>query len=792
MATEITKTLDEVGGFGARDDSRLETLIPDSVASVAHVARTEENGAEDNHVDVDEDLADENRVLTVNTTTITTTEVVEIQTTVETSFQGPADEVEMEVDGDVVAAGVCENKTEQEEEEVEQEEGLASLAVDEAEVEAEVDAEGNNDLDEDSEKVVELEKMDIDLNGEEEEENKDDIDSMDGEEKEGYIIGDLVWGKIRSHPWWPGQIYDPLDASDYAKKQKSSGHLVAYFGDGSFSWCSLSQLRHIEEDFDEKSRQSNNKNFTTAVENALNEVIRLAKLKMTCSCIPVEPERQSVENAGIKQGVLVPDHGISLLKTVGFESHELLENIKSIAKFSSAKNRLEVATITGLLSAFNRAKGGHRLAVYNDTCYIDGLEDKKKKDVKKVVLSHLNIPDEIVSDEEFSSLKKKKGGESSIDLHQRKKKSVADLLKESKTVETDDYQTPTLTTKKLKSEKKSKTASESSHKRTKTKINENNENNEKGGDEENVEIVHTPRERKRSKYLSPPYTNPNAFFSKRDFRSDSVEAAKIEPVMNSSESSAKTNSPVTSDSFSIESNETAKEVLSVLKSAALNPLDLKKKNPLGITKGILRLFREAYYLNGSTYKEYHQSQRVGKKRNLDNSRASLGKKKLKACGEDKAKEEKAKPKLLMATFPPGFSLPSKDKIIGMFSKFGLLNEMLTEVSYNSYCARIAFVNSSDAEEAFKACSLGEEKGNPFGDDAAGKVKYRLELATGTEVDAKPRTKNDEDKNRFVFIKKKLEKMASMLEKCDGSLSGERKKKLEDEMKGLLGKVSEMF
>lgn len=21
-------------------------------------------------------------------------------------------------------------------------------------------------------------------------------------------VGDLVWGKVMSHPWWPGQIYD--------------------------------------------------------------------------------------------------------------------------------------------------------------------------------------------------------------------------------------------------------------------------------------------------------------------------------------------------------------------------------------------------------------------------------------------------------------------------------------------------------------------------------------------------------------------------------------------------------
>jgi hypothetical protein len=33
-------------------------------------------------------------------------------------------------------------------------------------------------------------------------------------------VGEFVWGKIKSHPWWPGWVYDPSDASELALKLK--------------------------------------------------------------------------------------------------------------------------------------------------------------------------------------------------------------------------------------------------------------------------------------------------------------------------------------------------------------------------------------------------------------------------------------------------------------------------------------------------------------------------------------------------------------------------------------------
>ncbi|KAG1330779.1 hypothetical protein COCNU_02G007470 [Cocos nucifera] len=59
----------------------------------------------------------------------------------------------------------------------------------------------------------------------------------DNEKKDGFSILDMVWGKVRSHPWWLGQIFDPSDASEMALEHEKKDHfLVAYFGDKTFAW----------------------------------------------------------------------------------------------------------------------------------------------------------------------------------------------------------------------------------------------------------------------------------------------------------------------------------------------------------------------------------------------------------------------------------------------------------------------------------------------------------------------------------------------------------------------------
>ncbi|XP_073270102.1 PWWP domain-containing protein 1-like [Primulina huaijiensis] len=101
----------------------------------------------------------------------------------------------------------------------------------------------------------------------------------------GYEVGDMVWGKVKSHPWWPGHIYNEKYASVSVRKSKREGHvLVAFFGDSSYGWFLPAELVPFEQNFAEKSRQTNLRSFLIAVEEAMDEFSRRRNLGLACRC----------------------------------------------------------------------------------------------------------------------------------------------------------------------------------------------------------------------------------------------------------------------------------------------------------------------------------------------------------------------------------------------------------------------------------------------------------------------------------------------------------------------------
>ncbi|CAN1188109.1 PWWP domain-containing protein 3 [Linum perenne] len=200
-----------------------------------------------------------------------------------------------------------------------------------------------------------------------------------------FDVGDFVWGKIKSHPWWPGRVYDPLDASEYAKKVKHGGDkiLVAYFGDETFAWCNPSQLKPFHENFVEMSNQSTSKNFVNAVEKALEEVGRSVDLRLTCSCVPRDNlfgfGRYLAVNAGVKDGLLVPEDGVEKFMNDLFDPHNVFTSVKGLAQVGRIDNVFDHAVLKSSLSAFYRAKGGTQLPVYQESQPIPGLEDETHK-----------------------------------------------------------------------------------------------------------------------------------------------------------------------------------------------------------------------------------------------------------------------------------------------------------------------------------------------------------------------------------------------------------------------------
>lgn len=686
--------------------------------------------------------------------------------------------------------------------------------------------------------------------------------------KHVYKVGDFVWGKIKSHPWWPGRVYDGSSASEFAMKYNQTGRLlVAYFGDGSFSWCPPSQLVPFVNSFEKMSKQSTSKSFLYAVEKALDEISVLVEFNMTCQCI--SPERRSglgwplAVNAGIKKGVQVPEAETVRLVLSQYEPAEILKGLRHRALIISNSNILEFTVLKSWLSAFYRDKCGRPLASYNEPLQVEGLEDKKKDQGNDA--NDFSIPIEVPiqgpSEEETPNSDTAKSPMIACDkiYQKRKQKSVAELMgenakpKSKKTVEDSTPSSVESSEKKRKKSDEKAKAHTGSSRSADEKIGKRD--SKKSGSTELAKTkklsVSIPerdelgdnasplsRERKKSKYLSPPYTDPKWNAGKSSFKRElEIESQKISAITKMGERMTKAarlllsspdadhddeavkekkaerfddvdkssrigkRSSMTFDTMDI--NSSVNEVLSEVQSTALNPL-LLRNGSLEKARGFLSSFRNSVYLDGSNYKQYHKV-KTGKKRKSSGSENAIShsdtispesvpshakkKKKTKlnkASGRSSQGTEEdgreTSSVILMVKFSAGFSLPSEDEIIRIYNKFGDLNEKETKVLCDSNSVQIVYRRGSDAAQAFKE----SVKQSPFG---AADVNFMLSYSSSNSEIPLSSLKARKGKSQVQLIKQKLKGMASMLEKCNGKITTEEKSELESAIKGLFEKVS---
>jgi hypothetical protein len=168
--------------------------------------------------------------------------------------------------------------------------------------------------------------------------------------EDAYRVSDLVWGKVRGHPWWPGQIYDPSIASEKAKRhRKENCYLIAYFGDQTFGWNDVSMIKPFHKHFSEMEKQSYLENFRHAVDCALEEASRRVESGLSCPCMPGEVSSK------------LKTHVIANAAT-SFEPTKLLNFVKSLAQSPFIESdRLDFVSARAQLSAFYHSKGYSQL-----------------------------------------------------------------------------------------------------------------------------------------------------------------------------------------------------------------------------------------------------------------------------------------------------------------------------------------------------------------------------------------------------------------------------------------------
>ncbi|CAO2824238.1 unnamed protein product [Amaranthus hypochondriacus] len=292
-------------------------------------------------------------------------------------------------------------------------------------------------------------------------------DGKDDEKKKVFYPSDLVWGKVRSHPWWPGQIFEPGDASDKARKySKSKGYLVGYFGDQTFAWNSEAKLKSFAPNFSQMVKQTNMEAFHHAVGCVLDEISRRVEFGLSCRCIVDEVynrlKTQVVENTGIREKSRIQEGGDRFFSASSFEPTNFLGNVKDLA-LGSCNNvdRLERVVARAQTAAFYRWKGIYHLAEFGLLMgYVNNeaetiVEDdnrvlKRKKtsgDKGRSTEKAKNLSDSIgklsVSkniDEETEKIARSKSVTSPI----RKRKKVDLLHDDSKVKETSPQRTDTL------------------------------------------------------------------------------------------------------------------------------------------------------------------------------------------------------------------------------------------------------------------------------------------------------------------------------------------------------------
>ncbi|KAK9724051.1 hypothetical protein RND81_05G044500 [Saponaria officinalis] len=238
--------------------------------------------------------------------------------------------------------------------------------------------------------------------------------------KGGFCAYDLVWGKVRSHPWWPAQIFEPDDASEQAKKHyRSKSYLVAYFGDQTFAWNDEAKLKPFAPHFSQMAKQSSAEAFRHAVDCALDEAARRAEFGLSCHCIADDVysklKVQVVKNAGIREKSHIQKGGDILYTASSFEPVKFLDYVKNLAQVPHLKDRvgLEHVVAHAQMSAFYRWKGCYHLAEFGTLRgYVNNeadAPDSRKKEEKNQVTSDETVdPQEQMEEDDVKPKKRKK------------------------------------------------------------------------------------------------------------------------------------------------------------------------------------------------------------------------------------------------------------------------------------------------------------------------------------------------------------------------------------------------
>nr|KYP47700.1 Serine/threonine-protein kinase ATM [Cajanus cajan] len=461
------------------------------------------------------------------------------------------------------------------------------------------------------------------------------------------------------------------------------------------------------------------------------------------------------------------------------EPAELLSNVKQIAKFTDHSSTPDLELLKAQLSAFYHAKGGYKLPDYVDPQPIPGVDEAvavaEIMGEDRDVLSgnrEGNAAEEMVNAIESNGGKKRKGGEdgtASKPVH-KKKQLLLDL-------DTDEDV--------LGAENDG---------------GDGGKETDEGKSEERNEKGYLSRERKKSKYLSPPFTTSSRGHMEGYIETKSLKVSREAKVSQRIAGAADLHAlPVYKGRFFDSSNyqieddgekiidpdkvqAPVEEVLSQVRNAAISPQIRRQGTSLDQFVDFTYAFRSSIHSS--------PKQNSGPKRRRKEAGPGMAKSK-------KGTDQNAAGAVLIVSFWPGSTLPSRSDLISVYGKFGALHEAETDMFRANFTARVSFLRTSDAHDALNH-SLNN---NPFG---SSEVTFQLQyLSDGSKSEeygerskhkplpgATPLSQGSEA-SKLVFIQQKLRGLTLILDASGGGKSPDMMAKLQSEMKALLEDVNKM-
>ncbi|CAL9040951.1 unnamed protein product [Musa banksii] len=441
-----------------------------------------------------------------------------------------------------------------------------------------------------------------------------------------FRAGDLVWAKFKIRAWWPGKVLDPtLHAGEVKRHGGGQSVLVAPFGDAAVAWFEPSQLKPFEEQFRQMMKQSSSTSFVYAVKDALVETEKQLGSEMSCYCSPDS-------NSEVAQGV----------------------GKRSVAKYSPAQFHER------LLDAALDVLGTDMLEVVLLRCWALTLRrvtlcpaDLLEKDYRDDPL-HGPASDDTEMESEVGFNRAGRGPGTSEVSQQKKERSIAELIADKGSEIAEPHRSMVKAASFHESSPSSSSDSQEQKKKgekskssevgngvlrvqeekaifmdkpdpslsTDKQASKGEKNQSSGVKNDGVvaeqETRSSGRERKRSKYLSPPYTYISAYHKRPvSFNYEPTESlnrgAEVsqssftgspQNIVNINQASKKEAGKTGSASNHDRSSTSG--ILSVFLSAAMDPLSRKWNQSANVVRDFLDKFRSFVYSDGSDFHSYQK------------------------------------------------------------------------------------------------------------------------------------------------------------------------------------------